>query len=233
MGVAAGLYVARSRSGVFLVLIGAILLVSAPRVLPASWFERMSTIQTFQEDGSFAARVSAWKTSLNIAKARPLVGGGFSSVERSWVVKRYASSGSAVSGMAAHSIYFQVLGDTGFVGLALYLLMLAAAALNTTQVLAAARARPDLAWASELARMLQISLVAFLVGGAALSMAYYDGVIVMLTLTAALLRVVQVSRADFAGGSMQTRLKQFARPGVVANPTYSGAVARLPYRLNR
>jgi len=46
--------------------------------------------------------------------------------------------------------------------------------------------------------MLQVSLVGLVVGGAALSMAYYDGFIVVLVVTAALLHVVRQPRAQAA-----------------------------------
>lgn len=189
-------FAAKSRYGVVLVLAGAVLAVSLPSLLPTSWFDRMSTIQSYNEDASFEGRVAAWRTSMNIARARPLIGGGFSAVEVGWIDRQFHSEGSLDWGRAAHSIYFQVLGDTGFVGLGLYLAALASAALNTVLVLRAARGRPELEWAAALARMLQISLVALTVGGAALSMAYYDGFIVMLALSAALLHVARKPVSD-------------------------------------
>jgi O-antigen ligase len=112
-------------------------------------------------------------------------------VDLDTVAQAFRSEGSLQKGRAAHSIYFEVLGDTGFAGLALYVAMLACAWLNTALVLAAARKRPDLDWADELARMLQVSLVGLMVGGAALSMAYYDGFMIVLMITAALLHVVR------------------------------------------
>lgn len=195
MGAAAATYAVKSRYGVLLVMAGAILAVSLPSLLPSSWFQRMSTIQSYNEDASFEGRVAAWKTSVNIAKARPLIGGGFAAVEIDRVDREFHSEGSLDAGRAAHSIYFEVLGDTGFVGLALYLAMLGCAWANTAGVLVAVRGRPDLHWAGTLARMLQVSLVTFMVGGAALSMAYYDGFIVMLAITAALRKVVRASPA--------------------------------------
>jgi probable O-glycosylation ligase (exosortase A-associated) len=184
-------YAARSREGVAVLLAAGLATAALPALLPERWFDRMSSIQDYNEDDSFQGRVAAWKTSVNIAKARPLVGGGFIAVEQDWVVRAYSSPGSLKHGLAAHSIYFEVLGELGFAGLAIYLAVVGAAVLNTFRVLAAARSRPDLAWASQLARMLQISILAFLAGGAALSMAYYDGVIVLFALTAALLQVVR------------------------------------------
>jgi probable O-glycosylation ligase (exosortase A-associated) len=192
--VAAGAtYALRTRAALKFLAAGLVMAVALSSFLPASWSERMSTIQTYDEDVSFGGRVAAWTTSLNIATARPLTGGGFSAIERDPVARQFQSPGSLSVGRAAHSIYFQVLGDTGFVGLALYLLMVAAAGLNTFLVLAATRGRPELDWANLLARMLQVSLVAMLVGGAALSMAYYDGFLVLLAVTASLRQVVRGS----------------------------------------
>jgi probable O-glycosylation ligase (exosortase A-associated) len=190
--VAAGTaYALRTRAAAKFVMVGALMAATLPVVLPSSWFERMSTIQSYSEDASFEGRIAAWTTSLNVATARPLTGGGFSAIERDSVARQFQSPGSLRVGRAAHSIYFQVLGDTGFVGLALYLLMIVAAGLNTVLVLAATRGRPELDWANLLARMLQVSIVAMLVGGAALSMAYYDGFLVLLALTASLHQVVR------------------------------------------
>jgi probable O-glycosylation ligase (exosortase A-associated) len=164
---------------------------------------RMSTIETAGRDDSFMGRVVAWRMNAAIADERPLIGGGFYAGNVDWVAKKY-SRGELPSGKAAHSIFFEVLGDHGYVGLGLYLAIIAAAWLNTWIVLSLARQRADLAWAGELARMLQISQVAFLVGGSALSMAYYEGELMLLALTATLLQVArrpaEASRAAVAPG---------------------------------
>lgn len=200
-------YAMRSRSGV-LALIAAVLLAGlVPSFLPSSWTQRMSTLQSADHDESFEGRVSAWRTSTNIALARPL-GGGFAAVEHTDVVQQYESAGSLRAGKAAHSIYFEVLGDHGFVGLALYVFVLAAAWVNTFATLNAARGRPDLAWAARLARMLQVSFVGFMVGGAALSMAYYDGVLVLFALTAALAQVAREPASETQGAIAAPKWKQ-------------------------
>jgi probable O-glycosylation ligase (exosortase A-associated) len=188
LGAALAAYAVRSRSGIVLVLLAGVLASSLPAVLPAKWLDRMSTIQTANSDASFTGRVAAWKTSYAIASARPL-GAGFSAVNETAIVQQFPTPGGLTSGRAAHSIYFQVLGDHGFVGLALYLVTIAMVVLNTFIVLYGTGDRPDLAWARQLARMLQVTMVAFLVGGAALSLAYYDGILVLMTLSACLVRI--------------------------------------------
>ena len=182
---------ARSRAGLLLLVAGGLIATAAPSFMPAAWMNRMSSISTASEDASFNGRVAAWKTSFAIARERPLIGGGFSAVKVDRVTKEYTMPGSLTAGKAAHSIYFEVLGDHGFVGLLLYFVVLVAAGANTVMTLNSARGRPDLAWAAQLARMMQVSMVAFLVAGAALSMAYYDGMLLILALTSAVARVAR------------------------------------------
>ena len=216
LAAAGAAYATRSRSGILLIPLAAILISVAPSFLPSNWTQRMSTIQAYDQDESFNGRIAAWKTNYNIATAHPLVGGGFSASDITFIVQQFSSPGSLTTGRAAHSIFFQVLGDHGFVGLGLYVLILVAAWLNTLVVLNASRTRPDLAWAKQLARMLQVSLVGFLVGGAALSMAYYDGILLLFALTGALAQVSRQPAAE-AVGETTPRWKQ-ARPATALEP---------------
>jgi probable O-glycosylation ligase (exosortase A-associated) len=210
LAAAGATYAMKSRSGLLLLLAAGALALAAPSVMPAGWVQRMSTLQAYKKDESFNGRVEAWKASIAIAETRA-TGGGFSATNIDWVARQY-SEGRLGAGKAAHSIYFEVLGDHGFIGLALYLLVLLGAAVNTAMVLYAARGRPDLAWAARLARMLQVSLVAFLVGGSALSMAYYDGVLVVLALTSALLQVVRQPATDAVRQTSPPKWKVIGEP---------------------
>jgi putative inorganic carbon (HCO3(-)) transporter len=215
----ASFHALRSRTGIVLLAVGAVIAAGLPALAPASWLERMATIGSYNEDESFQGRVAAWRTSVNIAMARPLVGGGFASVERDKIAKLFKSPGSLDHGRAAHSIYFEVLGDAGFVGLALYLAALGSAALNTVLILWFARSRPELDWARKLARALQTALVAILVGGSALSMAYYDGFLVILALSSCLLSVVRADRGPAAASIYRPR------PWSAASPARAGAAS--------
>jgi probable O-glycosylation ligase (exosortase A-associated) len=138
--------------------------------MPAKWLDRMRTIQTYEKDESAMARLNAWETAFHVARDRPL-GGGFEMGSAS-VFARYAPDPSEPC--AAHSIYFQVLGEHGFPGLVLFLLLWLLVWLDTSWIIRRSRDRTDLGWASDLARMIQVSLVGFFVGGAFLSLAYYD-----------------------------------------------------------
>jgi probable O-glycosylation ligase (exosortase A-associated) len=159
---------------------------------PESWFQRIDTIGQAQTDNSFMDRVTAWKISTLIALDRPLVGGGFHAVQDTDVYKRYAEELPRLSwwpgappretGMAAHSIYFEVLGDLGFTGLILFLGMIVLALGSCTMIRRHARAHPDMVWMSDLAGMLRLALIVYLVSGAALSFAYFEGLYILLAL---------------------------------------------------
>lgn len=150
------------------------MLVLVPTMLammPQAWWDRMNTIQTYDKDASAMGRINAWMFAYNLALDRPLVGGGFKAFSQELFYK-YAPDPE--DHHAAHSIYFQVLGDHGFVGLLLFLLLGGMTLLTGRWVIQHTRDRPDLCWAHDLAGMLQVSAMGYATGGAFLSLAYYD-----------------------------------------------------------
>ena len=166
-------------------------LVLLPQIMPAGWYDRMATIEGYEQDPSVVGRFAAWSVSWNLAQDRPLVGGGFSAVENDDVYIRYRTVGGETHGTAAHSIYFQVLGDHGFAGLFLYLAMLSTPLFYSLRVVRLTRDHPELRWATTLARTLQVSFIGFVVAGAALSMAYYDVFLTYAALAFSLDRLVR------------------------------------------
>jgi len=154
-------------SGIAIVLA----VVAVVSFMPQSWVDRMSTIETFEQDGSATGRMRIWEAAWNMAVARPFTGGGFRAVYSQEIVNTYAPG---VTARATHNIYMEVLGEHGFLVFGLWLAMIGLGIFYTLRIVAIARDRPDLAWASDLARMSQVSMVAYLVGGVFLSLAYWD-----------------------------------------------------------
>jgi probable O-glycosylation ligase (exosortase A-associated) len=139
--------------------------------MPERWWDRMETIQDYTADRSAMERIWAWKMAFNVAVDRPLLGGGF----QMWtpeVYSRYAEEWFRPQ--AAHSVYFQVLGEQGFAGLLLYSLVWLFTWRNAGWLIRKAQREPQFKWAGSLASMMQVSLVAYAVGGAFLSVAYWD-----------------------------------------------------------
>ena len=74
----------------------------------------------------------------------------------------------------AHSIYFSILGEHGWIGLLLFLLVFIFAWQAAGQLVKQYHESQTDRWISDLASMLQVSLVAYLAGGAFLSLSYFD-----------------------------------------------------------
>lgn len=138
--------------------------------MPDQWRTRMSSISDYQSDGSSLGRINAWHFAVEVAN-RFFTGGGFNVFDPTMFLL-YAPNPTDFH--VSHSIYFQVLGEHGYVGLILYLCFIAATWHTARSIMRACKQRPDLAWAKDLARACQVSMVGFLVGGAFLSLAYYD-----------------------------------------------------------
>ncbi len=155
------------------VTIGVILIVLAPVGLlsmPDHWFDRMQTIQTYEEDASAMGRINAWTMAINIANDRTM-GAGFTTATR-FVYELYAPDPGKT--LVAHSIYFQVLGEHGYIGLALYLLFWYLTYRTAGRLVRSSRGVAELSWAETLGNMAKVSIVGFAVGGAFLSIAYWD-----------------------------------------------------------
>jgi putative inorganic carbon (HCO3(-)) transporter len=152
---------------------GIVLLLMIPLVwlaMPEQWHARMSTIDEYQSDGSALGRINAWYFAMEVAKTH-LMGGGFM-VFNPAMFRIYAPNPTDFH--AAHSIFFQVLGEHGYIGLVLFVSIIGTAWLTAARIIKSTRKRPDLKWASDFAAMSQVSLIGYMVGGAFLSLAYYD-----------------------------------------------------------
>lgn len=140
-------------------------------VIPDEWYARMDTLGAYQQDRSAQGRLNAWSFAFNLAKDRPLVGGGFETFSAD-LFKRYAPDPDFYQG--PHSIYFEVLGEQGFVGLLLFVLLGVLAYRSGVWTARNTRGDPSMKWASDLSNMMCVSLVGYAVGGAFLGLAYFD-----------------------------------------------------------
>ena len=164
----------------------------------------MATIGASDVDGSAQGRINAWMMAWNLAVARP-IGGGFEVITPE-LFARYAPNPLDIH--AAHSIYFQVLGEHGFVGLFLFLLLWWSVWRWAGRLRVTGRTSTPDAWARQLGGMIQVSLVGYLVGGAFLSLAYFDlpyNLLVLAVVARRLVRQADVQKVEgVSSGSRAT-----------------------------
>ncbi len=155
-----------------------VLFVATLSFMPESWHERMGTIETFEEDKSAMGRINAWWFAFNLAVDRPL-GGGFECFRRQFF-HVYAPNPRDVHD--AHSIYFEVLAEHGFFGLGLFLGLGMMSFRFAGAIAREARKDAQFVWMSDLAAMVQVSIVGYAASGAFLGLAYFDYYYTMIAL---------------------------------------------------
>lgn len=148
--------------------------------IPDQWFSRMESIQEYEQDHAAMGRIRAWEDGVRIANDRPLTGGGFGAFAGAWT--------------GSHSGYIGILGEHGYPTLAVWLSLLFGTMWALGRLRRQAAGVPDLAWVQDYARMFQVSLAAYAVGGAFLNVGYWGFFYHLVGMTA-ILKVLARQRA--------------------------------------
>lgn len=146
---------------------------------PDHWHERMATItstveETGERERSAQSRLDVWAMIINLARDRPLLGAGMDPWHED-TYARYADDPTKIAkAWSAHSIYFSVLAEHGFIGLGLFLTIFFLAFRGATGVVRECEQIEGAEWLADLMRMLQVSLGGYFVAGAFHQVPYFD-----------------------------------------------------------
>jgi probable O-glycosylation ligase (exosortase A-associated) len=198
----------KSRRKFVTALLAAVATILIVNVMPQQWYDRMATIGEYQQDASAMGRINAWHMAFNLAKDRPL-GGGFDAFQPR-MFDLYAPNPDNVHD--SHSIYFEVLGEHGFIGLALFLALGLMTWFTASRVIKETRRDPERRWLADLCSMAQVSLVGYASAGAFLGLAYFDFYYTLIAV---------VVLAKIASASSQAEVRSAAVAGHVPKPTIS------------
>jgi probable O-glycosylation ligase (exosortase A-associated) len=197
-------------------------LIAVP-LLPDSFTKRMGTIQNHQADQSASTRVAVWKWTIEYAKTHPF-GGGFdafrqNSVTYDTVTADYAGQNNAELeserivevGRAYHSAYFEMLGEQGYPGLALWLTLhlMGVWQMESLRRRYGKKPPPGFEWVAPLADALQQAQIVYLVGSTFVGIAFqpfcYMLVGLQCGLTGYIQRVRTAAPVPFRSGRTQDR----------------------------
>jgi probable O-glycosylation ligase (exosortase A-associated) len=152
----------RSRRKILFALFAAVVAAGIIYQTSAGWGQRMSTMEDPTADTSALTRLLVWEWTYRFTLTHPF-GGGF----QSYIIDRLEYPDGAVeTGRAFHSIYFEVLGEQGWPGLAMFLAIAGSTMLNLIRLSRRTRKIPELAWCADMSDALQASLAVFLTAGA-------------------------------------------------------------------
>jgi probable O-glycosylation ligase (exosortase A-associated) len=172
------------RKAGYVVAVVAMGVIAVP-FLPSAFTERMGTIKTYQGDSSASTRIEVWKWTMDYVKTHPM-GGGFEAYRQNSIryetvalvkddsghssVKRVLQVDTA---RAYHSAYFEMLGEQGWVGLGLWLLINIAGIFRMEVLRQRYRkAEGEDAWIAPLASALQSANIIYLLGAVFIAIAF-------------------------------------------------------------
>jgi probable O-glycosylation ligase (exosortase A-associated) len=215
------------RQLITLSLVAPLALVFAKDFIPQEWYARQESTLEYKEDWSAMQRLQAWSVAFNIARDRPFLGAGFK-FEYGDDVERWLSYASFIGEWkrktkAAHSIYFQVMGDHGFVAFFLFMLLLSGTFFRLGK-LSKIEYPPEMAWVGRYAKAIQISLIGYGVSGTFLSLAYFDLFYAYVAMSAMLQREAnELPRAVTSPRAIPSRAGMVSRSRVYRLPRSKGS----------
>ncbi len=159
----------KSKRKALAMIVFVVVAVGGFSLMPGQWLDRMMTIGDMDDESSLG-RINAWWFAFNLASDR-ILGGGFNTFSPDLFL-RYAPDPTDFH--SAHSIYFEMLGEQGFVGLGLFLAILVSSILSLQGLRRRYGRWPELQWVASYADMLQIALIGYMASGAFLGRANFD-----------------------------------------------------------
>ncbi|HLA71688.1 MAG TPA: O-antigen ligase family protein, partial [Steroidobacteraceae bacterium] len=180
----------RSRGTIIAIAIIAPLL--AMPFLPQAWMDRMTTITSSQQESSAQGRVVVWRWTIDYANEHPFTGGGFNAYfANAGQLGKYAREGEVVinnpHGKAFHNIFFEVLGEHGYVGLALFMTIVIHTLLVSRRIFVR---KDNDEWLRSFGLCVFMSTAVYVVGGMFIGVAFYPWLYYMYGLAVALSAVV-------------------------------------------
>jgi O-antigen ligase len=183
----------------YVTAVAAVGLMAVP-FLPQSFTARMSTIEDHKADQSASTRVAVWMWTIDYAKNHPF-GGGFDayrSNQIAYTTVTEQTDGGTTSigsekivdkGRAYHSSYFEMLGEQGWPGLALWLWIQAMGLWQMERLRsrwgkrgALAPDDPSLQWQAPLANALQQAQLVYLLGSLFVGIAFQQFILMIIAL---------------------------------------------------
>lgn len=172
----------KAKGIIFLLILGLI----GSQFINDGWMNRMQSIDdSSTEDKSAVGRIVVWRWAIDYASSRPLLGGGFFAyLDNAGKLDRYAGEGEVVisqrGAKAYHNIYIEVLAETGYGGLLIFLgiichiLLLNSGKLNARYI-----------WSIEASNALKTFTILYCAGGMFINVAFYPWIYILYTLSIA------------------------------------------------
>jgi putative inorganic carbon (hco3(-)) transporter len=204
----------RVRLLLIIVPLAAIISVSLPR----SFWDRMRTITTFQEDADASAlgRLHYWDVASLMARDNPALGVGLNAFIAAYDTYDF-SDGKYGRNRSVHNSFFGILAELGYLGFALYSLILCLAFVSCQRVILISRAYQEFSHFMIAAKTFQISLTVFIIGGSFIAFQYFEMIWHYITLSFILeyLTILELKNIKSNHGREDSRYTSTVKTGAI------------------
>ncbi len=140
---------------------------------PRSVIERMSTIGDTSES-SASARLTSWKVAFRMIEGNPVFGVGVRNFQSRYRDYAQVAKVDSSTTYVAHNSYLQIWAESGTIAFAIYLVLLFSVFFSCSRIFRMGKARADMRWAMDYARMMEATTVGFMVGAVFLNRGHFD-----------------------------------------------------------
>jgi probable O-glycosylation ligase (exosortase A-associated) len=215
----------RSKNRLLAFSLGFVMCLLSLFVIPSSYIERVSTIfssEAIEADGSAQGRLAAWRTAITMSVANPVLGVGLTKFEENYNAYK---TDPWETPRVTHNAYLQIWAESGTGALVLYVYLIAHTWWALVRLRRDAMRMYASSWIAHYAAMIEISIIAFIVGSTFLNRATFD---LFYSFVALAISFEVMARAEMAG-------KQFVKvrrrgPGGTLTLNEGQGFDRLPRR---
>ena len=175
--------------------LAALALICAIPFLPQSFTQRMDTISTYKGDESASTRIMVWKWTLDYVGKNPWGGGFDNYLANSFTYQTVQKTGPDDNphyefvkvtdrGRAFHSSYFEMLGEQGFPGLIIWLVLNIGTMFQSLRLWRRYRETEDdsLKWVAPFALAMVQGHVVYMIGSLFVGIAYQPFIFMLIAL---------------------------------------------------
>jgi probable O-glycosylation ligase (exosortase A-associated) len=137
----------------------------------SDWLDRMLST-TDSTESSAMGRVAVWKWTIDFVSSNPFGGGFGAYLASEFELPLVNGEILRIQGKAFHSIYFELLGTLGYLGLAFFMVFIFQIYLSLKDPILDSIRTEDASWLKDLRRAIIFSLFVYLFGGLFIGIAF-------------------------------------------------------------
>ncbi|WP_016957059.1 DUF5935 domain-containing protein [Catenovulum agarivorans] len=166
----------------FLLILGLV----GSQFVTQDWLDRMQTIdEGTTTEKSAVGRIVVWRWTFDYVANKPILGGGFYAyLDNAGKLDQYGTEGEVIisqrGAKAYHNIYIEVLAETGYGGLLIFLLIIA-----HTLILNTKKYPHQEAWETHSSSALKTFTLLYCAGGMFINVAFYPWLYILYTISIA------------------------------------------------